>query len=134
AELVCGGTREGTVMAPTLLTGVTPEMAVARREVFGPVIVVAKVADLGEAVREANATGGILQAGVFTQDIDLALALADELLAGGVIVNGSNAWRVDNVPFGGVGPAGFGREGVRAMVDEMTQRKAIVIRRRPVDL
>jgi len=134
ARVLCGGNREGTLMEPTLLTDVSPEMAVARREVFGPVIVVAKVADMGEALREANATGGILQAGVFTHDIDLALTLADELQAGGVIVNGSNGWRVDNVPFGGVGPAGLGREGVRAMVEEMTQRKAIVVRRKTVEL
>jgi glyceraldehyde-3-phosphate dehydrogenase (NADP+) len=89
---------------------------------------------MGEALREANATGGFLQAGVFTHDIDLALTLADELKAGGVIINGANAWRVDNVPFGGVGSSGIGREGVRAMVEEMTQRKAIVVRRGTVEL
>jgi acyl-CoA reductase-like NAD-dependent aldehyde dehydrogenase len=69
--------------------------------------------------------------GVFTRDIDLALALADEVDAGGVIINGSNAWRIDNMPFGGTGKSGFGREGVRAMVEELTAPKVIAIRRHP---
>ena len=80
-------------------------------------------------VREVNSVGGALNVGVFTRDIDLALSLADEVDAGGVIINGSNAWRIDNMPFGGTGKAGLGREGVRAMVEEITAPKVIVIRR-----
>jgi len=89
---------------------------------------------MAEGVREANAVGGALNAGVFTQDIDLALALADELDAGCVIVNASNAWRVDTMPFGGTGTSGFGREGVHAMVGELTTTKTVVIRRRAPSL
>lgn len=134
ARVVVGGEREGAVVAPTLLADVDPEMAVMRREVFGPVIAVARVGSLGEALPEANSIGGMLQAAVFTADVDLALTLAGELDAGSVIVNGSNAWRIDSMPFGGTGMAGSGREGVRAMVYEITTTRNTVIRHRPVSL
>jgi acyl-CoA reductase-like NAD-dependent aldehyde dehydrogenase len=133
AEVVVGGERDGEVIAPTLLAGVTPEMAVMRREVFGPIVAVCAVDSLGDAIPEANSIGGMLQAGVFSRDVDLALTLAERLDAGSVIVNGSNAWRIDSMPFGGVGKAGAGREGVRAMVREITTTKNVVIRHRPVD-
>jgi len=125
ARLLCGGSRTGEIVQPTLLADATPDMAVLRREVFGPVIAVAKIATLSEGVREANAVGGALHVGVFTRDIDVALSMADEIDAGGVIVNGSN------MPYGGVGTSGFGREGVRYRVEEITDRKVIVIRHRP---
>jgi aldehyde dehydrogenase (NAD+) len=134
AEVVTGGERDGAVITPTLLAGVTPEMAVMRREVFGPIIAVVAVDELGACIPEANSIGGMLQAGIFSRDIDLALTLADKLDAGSVIVNASNAWRIDSMPFGGVGKAGTGREGVRAMVHEITTTKTVVIRHRPVDL
>jgi acyl-CoA reductase-like NAD-dependent aldehyde dehydrogenase len=134
ATVVAGGEREGAVITPTLLAGVTHDMAVMRREVFGPIIAVVKVDSLAEALPEANSIGGMLQAGVFTRDVDLALTLADRLDAGSVIVNASNAWRIDSMPFGGTGQAGSGREGVRAMVMEITTTKNIVLRHRPVAL
>ena len=130
ARVVCGGTRAERLVQPTLLAGTGPQMRVLRDEVFGPVIAVARIADMAEGVREANAIGGALQAGVFTRDIDLALSLADDLDAGGVIIHGSNAWRIDTMPFGGTGMSGFGREGVRSMVAELTAPKVIVVRRR----
>jgi aldehyde dehydrogenase (NAD+) len=129
ARLLCGGERDGTLVQPTLLAGAEPRMRILRHEVFGPVIAVAAIDDMAQGVREANAVGGALQAGVFTRDIDLALALADDLKAGSVIINGSNAWRIDTMPFGGTGRSGFGREGVRWMVEELTAPKVVVIRR-----
>jgi acyl-CoA reductase-like NAD-dependent aldehyde dehydrogenase len=134
ADLACGAPREAALVAPTLLTGAGAEMEIMRNEAFGPVIAIARVASLEEGLREANAAGGALNAGVFTQDIDLALALADDLDAGCVIINGSNAWRIDTMPFGGTGTSGFGREGVHAMVNELTTTKTVVIRRRALGL
>lgn len=128
ARLVCGGTRRGTVLEPTLLADTTPEMAVLRREAFGPIVAVAPIESLDEGIAEANATGGAIHVGVFTRDIDKALRLADELHAGGVIINGVNTWRVDHMPYGGVGKSGFGREGVRYMIQEFTEPKVLVIR------
>ncbi len=131
ARVLAGGEREGAVITPTLLADVEPTMAVMRREVFGPVIAVARVASLTEALAEANSIDGMLQAAVFTADLDVALSLAAELDAGSVIINGSNAWRIDSMPFGGTRMAGSGREGVRAMVYEITTTKNIVVRHRP---
>jgi acyl-CoA reductase-like NAD-dependent aldehyde dehydrogenase len=131
ARVVCGGQREGVVIEPTVLADVTPGMDVARREAFGPVIAVAPVDSLGEAVAEVNAVDGAILAGLYTQDIDAALSLAEAIEAGGVIVNGPTSWRVDHMPYGGVGSSGFGREGVGAMVTEYTEEKVIVIRHRP---
>jgi acyl-CoA reductase-like NAD-dependent aldehyde dehydrogenase len=133
AELSCGAPRADALIAPTLLSETSAEMAIMRNEAFGPVIAVARITSMDEGLREANAAGGALNAGVFTQDIDLALALADDLDAGSVIINGSNAWRIDTMPFGGTGTSGFGREGVHAMVNELTTTKTVVIRRRKPD-
>jgi acyl-CoA reductase-like NAD-dependent aldehyde dehydrogenase len=129
ARLVCGGERDGPLVQPTVLAGAQSRMRILRQEIFGPVIAVAPIDDMAQGVRDANAVGGALQAGVFTRDIDLALALADDLKAGSVIINGSNAWRIDTMPFGGTGHSGFGREGVRWMVEELTAPKVVVIRR-----
>lgn len=130
ARRICGGSREGDLVPPTLLADATPDMLIMRKEVFGPVVAVAAVDTLDEAVMEANAIGGAIHTGVFTNNLDAAFRLADDLDAGGVIINGSNAWRVDQMPYGGVGKSGFGREGVRSMVLEYTEPKVIVVRRR----
>lgn len=131
ARVVCGGGRQGRIVEPTVLADVTPEMAVTRREAFGPVVAVAPVESLAAAVTEVNAVDGAILAGLYTQDIDAALTLVDAIDAGGVIINGPTSWRVDHMPYGGVGSSGFGREGVAAMVREYTQEKVVVIRYRP---
>jgi len=129
ASLVCGADRDGDLVRPTLLADARPGMEILQREVFGPVVAVVRTDDLDDAVVEANGTGGALQVGVYTRDIDRALQLADDLDAGSVIINGSNTFRIDSTPYGGTGTSGFGREGVRAMVEEITQPKVIVVRR-----
>jgi acyl-CoA reductase-like NAD-dependent aldehyde dehydrogenase len=134
ARVVCGGSRTGRIIAPTVLADVTPDMLLTRREAFGPVVAVARCASLAAAVEEVNAVDGAILAGVYTQDIDAALSLADAIDAGGVIVNGPTSWRVDHMPYGGVGTSGFGREGVEAMIAEYTQEKVIVIRHKPARL
>ena len=129
ARRLCGGNLDQGLVPPTLLADATAQMLIMRREAFGPVVAVAPVDTLDEAVAEANAIGGAIHTGIFTRNIETALRLADEVEAGGVIINGSNAWRVDQMPYGGVGKSGFGREGVRSMVEEYTEPKVIVIRR-----
>ena len=129
ARRLCGGPREQGLVPPTLLADATAEMRVMRREAFGPVVAVAPFDAFEEAVAEANAIGGAIHTGIFTSNLDTAFRLADEVDAGGVIINGSNAWRVDQMPYGGVGKSGFGREGIRSMVEEYTEPKVIVVRR-----
>jgi acyl-CoA reductase-like NAD-dependent aldehyde dehydrogenase len=134
ARLTCGGSREGALIQPALLSDVTPEMQIMRTEAFGPVVAVAPVASLTEAVAETNAVDGAIHVGVYTSNIDVALTIADQIRAGGVIINGPSAWRVDQMPYGGTGNSGFGREGVRSMVMEYTEPKVVAIRHRPANL
>ena len=75
-----------------------------------------------------NAVSGAIHHGLYTSNIDTALRLCDEIRAGGVIINGPSTWRVDHMPYGGVGTSGFGREGVRFAVEEYTEPKVIVVR------
>jgi acyl-CoA reductase-like NAD-dependent aldehyde dehydrogenase len=131
ARLLCGGTREGALLQPAVLADVTPQMRLMRTEAFGPVVALAPVDTLAEAVAETNAVDGAIHVGIYTRDIDLALTMADQVRAGGVIINGPSAWRVDQMPYGGTGASGFGREGVRSMVMEYTEPKVVVLRHRP---
>jgi acyl-CoA reductase-like NAD-dependent aldehyde dehydrogenase len=130
ARRLSGGARTDDLVPPTLLADVTPQMRIMRREAFGPVVAVAPIDTLDEGVIEANAIGGAIHTGIFTANLETAFRLADEVDAGGVIINGSNAWRVDQMPYGGVGKSGFGREGIRSMVEEYTEPKVIVLCRR----
>ncbi len=134
ARLMCGGTRDGALVQPAVLADVTPEMRLMRVEAFGPVVALAPVDTMAEAVAETNAVDGAIHVGIYSNDLDLALSLADRVRAGGVIINGPSAWRVDQMPYGGTGTSGFGREGVRSMVAEYTEPKVVVIRHRPRNL
>lgn len=134
ARIVCGGTREGRIVAPTVLADVTSDMSIAQREAFGPVVAVVPFETLAEAVEATNAVPGAIHAGVYTSDLDVALTVADAIRAGAVIVNGPSSWRVDHMPYGGVGESGFGREGIRAMVGEYTEPKVLIIRHRIASL
>ncbi|KRE24494.1 hypothetical protein ASE66_04490 [Bosea sp. Root483D1] len=128
AQLVCGGSLSQAMLAPTVLAGATGAMTVMRREAFGPVVAVAAVAGVEEAIAEINAVEGAIHHGIYTADIDTAFAMADRIQAGGVIINGPGTWRVDHMPYGGTGTSGFGREGIRYAVEEYTRPKVVVVR------
>ena len=128
ARVVVGGTRgEQGVLVPTLLDGVRPDMKVCHTEVFGPVVGVAAYDGFAEALALANDTRYGLQAAVFTRDIGAALKAADALDFGGVMVNEIPSWRADQQPYGGVRDSGNTREGPPYTVQEMTERRMIVI-------
>lgn len=120
-----GGTREGTVMAPTVLEGVPDDHPAARDEIYGPVTLLSPFAEVASAVRRANGVDFGLQAGIFTRDGVAALRIADELRYGGVMINDSSDFRVDAMPFGGFKGSGLGREGVPFAVREMTEPKLV---------
>ena len=121
-----GGIRDG-MFEPTVLTDVTPDMKVCRLEVFGPVVAVQRVDDMGDALRLADDSSYGLQAAVFTRDIGLALRAARELHFGGVLVNEVPTWRTDQMPYGGVRDSGNAREGPAYAVREMTEERLVVI-------
>jgi acyl-CoA reductase-like NAD-dependent aldehyde dehydrogenase len=127
AELAAGGTRDGAFVAPTVLTGVTPDEPVAAREVFGPVAPLLRVDSADEAVELANASPYGLQASVFTPDIGRAFSLARRLEAGGVVINGSSALRAENLSFGGVKLTGNARESIHDTLLDMSEEKAIIV-------
>lgn len=128
ATLHCGGRREGAVVYPTVLTNVARGQRCRDEEVFGPVTVLEPYVDFDEALRGVNDSPFGLQAGVFTKDVDRAFRAFRELEVGGVIVNDFPTFRIDNFPYGGVKASGFGREGVRAAIEDYTEPRVMVLR------
>lgn len=128
ARLVLGGSRgDDGILAPTLLDGVEPDMSVSTHEVFGPLVGVAAFDDFDTALHLANDTRYGLQASVFIRDIAKALRATDVLDFGGVLVNEVPSWRADQQPYGGVRDSGNTREGPPYAVQEMTERRMVVI-------
>jgi acyl-CoA reductase-like NAD-dependent aldehyde dehydrogenase len=127
AKVLTGGRRKGNFYEPTVLADTSPEMKVSCKEVFAPVVTVAKIRDFQEGLGAVNDTVYGLQAGVFTQDIRNAFSAFETIEAGGVIINDVPAYRVDHMPYGGVKRSGFGREGVRYAIEEMTEIRLMVV-------
>lgn len=128
AKIVCGGKRNGAFFEATILENVRPEMKVSCVEAFGPVATLQPFSDFGEALHIANDSDFGLQAGVFTNNLHHAWRAFHELEVGGVVINDVPSFRVDNMPYGGVKNSGFGREGVRYAIEEMTETKLMVLR------
>jgi acyl-CoA reductase-like NAD-dependent aldehyde dehydrogenase len=127
ARLLTGGKRHGSLFEPTLLADVKPEMRISCDELFGPAMAVTRVASLDEAIHLANDTNYGLSAGIFTQNIDWALRFAREVDSGNIHINWGPAWRADLMPYGGLKDSGFGKEGPRYAIEEMTELKMVVV-------
>jgi acyl-CoA reductase-like NAD-dependent aldehyde dehydrogenase len=130
ATLLCGGRREGAMLQATLLEGVDRSATVYREEAFGPVAILSQFSRFEEALAEVNDSKFGLQAGIFTRDIYKVLDAWDRLEVGGIVVGDVPSYRVDNMPYGGVKDSGLGREGVRFAMEDMTEIRNLVIRRR----
>lgn len=128
ARLLCGGTAEGNLLAPTVLTGTQPAQRVCRDEVFGPVTVVEPVDSFEAGLAACNASRFGIQASVFTRDLSRALVAYQELDYPGILINDAPNFRVDNIPYGGVRDSGRGREGVRFAIEEFTETKLLSLR------
>ena len=128
AKLAAGGELDdGGLLRPTLLDEVSLDMKVSCNEVFGPVVTVARVSGLDQAIEMANGTIYGLQAGVFTTNLPAAMRAARELEFGGVTLNEAPTFRADQMPYGGVKESGNTREGPRFAVQEMTEPRMVVI-------
>jgi acyl-CoA reductase-like NAD-dependent aldehyde dehydrogenase len=127
ARVAAGGTTHGTLLDPTVLTDVTPEMKVSTEEVFGPLVGIRAYTDFGDALRLANQTKYGLQAAVFTRDLSKALEGARTLDFGGVLVNEVPTFRADQMPYGGIRDSGNTREGPHYAIREMTETRLVVI-------
>lgn len=130
ARLLCGGTRHGAMLEATLLENVSRSSAVYREEAFGPVAILSRFSDFDAALDEVNDSKFGLQAGIFTRDLFKAFQAWDKLDVGGVVIGDVPSYRVDNMPYGGVKDSGLGREGVRFAMEDMTEIRNLVIRRR----
>lgn len=130
ASLLCGGVREGAMLAATLLENVPADTQLVTEEAFGPVAVMSSFGDFEQALRSVNDSRFGLQAGIFTNRLDYMLRAWDVLDVGGVVIGDVPSWRVDHMPYGGVKDSGLGREGVRFAMEDMTEIRNLVIRRR----
>jgi len=130
ARLVTGGERvdigtgKGYFVQPTVFADVTPDMSIAREEVFGPVLATIEFADLDEAISRANESEYGLAAGIWTRDIKKAHYVARRLQAGTVWVNTYNVYDTA-VPFGGYKQSGYGREMGMHALEHYTQVKSV---------
>lgn len=114
ARVTAGGGRhdqrgEGFFVQPTVFAGVTPDMTIAREEIFGPVVSIIAYDDVEQAIAIANDTDFGLSGTVFTADAEVGYAVARRIKSGNVSVNGLEM--APNVPFGGFKQSGVGREG-----------------------
>jgi len=126
ARLVTGGRRQGAIYEPAIVADVKPEMRISSEELFGPAVAVAPFADIDEAITMANDTKYGLAAGIFTENLEWAWKFAREVQSGNLHVNWGPQWRADLMPYGGLKESGFGKEGPRYAVEEMTELKMVV--------
>ncbi|MCK4825820.1 aldehyde dehydrogenase family protein, partial [bacterium] len=127
ASLACGGKRNGAVYEPTVLENVDPKSKISWLEAFAPIVVVYRYKDFENALNEVNHSIYGLQAGIFTGNLHKAFKAFEALDVGGVIINDIPTFRVDHMPYGGVKESGFGREGLKYAIEEMTELKLMAI-------
>lgn len=125
-RVITGGERRGAIYTPTIVADVKPEMRISCEELFGPVVAFTPFRDVEEALALANDDRFGLAAGVFTESLDTAMKFARELQTGNIHINWGPQWRADLMPYGGLKNSGFGKEGPRYAVEEMTELKMVV--------
>ncbi|HJR13694.1 MAG TPA: aldehyde dehydrogenase family protein [Rhodanobacteraceae bacterium] len=128
AKILCGGKRTGNMLEASVLEGVPHAAKISCMEAFGPVALLEAFDDFDAALAAVNESDYGLQAGVFTDNLTHTMRAWDALVEGGVVVGDIPSFRVDNMPYGGVKLSGFGREGIRYAIEDMTERRLLVIR------
>jgi succinate-semialdehyde dehydrogenase/glutarate-semialdehyde dehydrogenase len=127
ARIVRGAPPDARLVAPVVLDGITPEMAIWREEIFGPVVAIRTAADEAEALAQANDTEFGLVAYVYTRDAARQARFAEGLATGMVGIN-EGLVSTAQAPFGGIKHSGFGREGSRHGLDDYTSLKYVAMR------
>lgn len=126
ARLLVGGERRGALHPPVVVADVNPRMRISCDELFGPAVAVTRFGEIDEAIAYANDTNYGLSAGIFTENLEWAMRFAREVHSGNLHVNWGPQWRADLMPYGGLKESGFGKEGPRYAVEEMTELKMVV--------
>jgi glyceraldehyde-3-phosphate dehydrogenase (NADP+) len=127
AVVITGGSRDGKVLQPTVVEGIRPGMTLFDEELFGPAVGLMNAIDVDDAIRLANDTRYGLSAAIFTSSMQSAFRFARDVDAGNLMVNWNPLWRSDLMPYGGLKASGFGKEGPRYAIEEMTDAKTVVI-------
>ena len=125
AKILAGGGRNGNILEPTVFESVPTNANLYCEEAFAPVAILETYSEFDEAIRKVNDTRFGLQAGIFTNDTRKIFKAFDEIQVAGVIINDYPTYRIDNMPYGGVKDSGFGREGLRYAIEEMTELKLL---------
>ena len=129
ARLVIGGERNKAFYTPTILDGVTRDMAVAKdMEIFGPVIPIIGFDSIDEAIEIANQSIYGLSGGIITSDMKKAIKVSEKLECGGFVVNGASFFRSFEQPFGGWKYSGIGNEGIMTTLREMSRTKTVILK------
>ncbi|MFT6071072.1 MAG: glyceraldehyde-3-phosphate dehydrogenase (NADP+) [Bacteriovoracaceae bacterium] len=129
AQILCGGEafdEEHNLYRPTLISNASKDLKIVCDEVFGPVAIIEKFSHFSHAVEEVNASVYGLQAGVFTNRLDHMKKAFSDLEVGAVMINNIPGFRVDSMPYGGVKESGFGREGIKYAMQDLTESKLLV--------
>ncbi|MFA9613831.1 MAG: aldehyde dehydrogenase family protein [Deltaproteobacteria bacterium] len=126
ARLITGGSRHGNLVSPTVVADVDAKQRISCDELFGPAVAVTRFNDIDQAIALANDSKYGLSAGIFTRNLDWAMKFIHEVHSGNLMVNWGPQWRVDLMPYGGLKQSGFGKEGPRYAVEEMTELKMVV--------
>ena len=119
---------QGNLLYPVLLEKVPRDAAVSCEEAFAPLAVLEPYDTYEEALDRVNDSTYGLQAGVFTPDLNKAMQAFEKIEAGGILINQVPTFRVENMPYGGVKDSGFGREGLRYAMEEMTEPRSLIIK------
>jgi acyl-CoA reductase-like NAD-dependent aldehyde dehydrogenase len=126
AKLLVGGQRNGSFFSATVVAGVNPTMRISCEELFGPAVAITPAESIEQAIFMANDSNYGLSAGIFTQNLDWAMKFAREVDSGNLHINWGPQWRADLMPYGGLKESGFGKEGPKYAVQEMTELKMVV--------
>jgi acyl-CoA reductase-like NAD-dependent aldehyde dehydrogenase len=130
AQVLTGGERDGNIWQPTVLASLEEDMKLSCQEAFGPFVGLYSYMDVMDAIRRVDNSDFGLQAGLFTNDWHIIQTAFDEIEVGGLIINDVSTFRVDHMPYGGVKASGFGREGLRYAIEEMTEMKLLALHHR----
>lgn len=128
AKVATGAEFTERTMTPTVMVNVTPDMKIMCLETFAPIVSIVPYKTLDEAIRYVNDSELGLNAGIYTNVLTDAMRAADELEAGAVVINDIPTFRVDHMPYGGIKNSGYGREGIKYAIEEMTELKFITIK------
>ncbi len=127
ASELLGGERDGSIFPPTVMSETSADMRVNCEEVFAPIVTVSPYETWDDALATINDSPYGLQAGVFTSDIKRVMDAWERVDVGGLHINSVSTFRVDHMPYGGVKASGYGREGIKYAIEDMTELRLMTL-------